>query len=328
MNLARIGKTLNAILERTASAFYGIGSGILAVLMIFTFVDVVLRYFFSSPIKGDYEISAFMMVLVIPSGLALTALQKKHIRVDVLTMFLPKRVQAGLSSFAYLIALGFIGFMVWQAAVYAHMIREAGTKASSVPVPHWPFVIVLTIFPWCSRWWCCGTSSATSRRPFVAERRMSPMSPAEIGILGMGVLFLLLFLGVHVGIALGVVGFVGFAAVSGLDAALGIVRIVPYSTFSNYGLIVIPLFVLMGNFAFHSGLSGDLYGTARAWFGRIRGGLAMATIAACAAFAAVSGSSVATAATMGKIALPEMKKHKYDDGLATGTLAAGALSAT
>jgi C4-dicarboxylate transporter DctM subunit len=149
------------------------------------------------------------------------------------------------------------------------------------------------------------------------------MSPAEIGIVGMGVLFVLLFLGVHVGIALGVVGFVGFAAVSGFGSALGIVRIVPYSTFSNYGLIVIPLFVLMGNFAFHSGMSGDLYNTARAWFGRVRGGLAMATVAACAMFGAVCGSSVATAATMGKIALPEMKKHNYDDSLATGTLAAG-----
>ena len=149
------------------------------------------------------------------------------------------------------------------------------------------------------------------------------MSPAEIGVLGMGVLFALLFLGVPVGIALGAVGSVGFAAVSGFQPALGIVRLVPYSTFSNYGLIVIPLFVLMGNFAFHSGMSGDLYNTARAWFGRVRGGLAMSTVAACAAFGAVCGSSVATAATMGKIALPEMKKHDYDDALATGTLAAG-----
>ncbi len=149
------------------------------------------------------------------------------------------------------------------------------------------------------------------------------MSPVEIGIIGMGVLFTLLFLGVPVGVALGAVGFAGFAAVSGFNSALGIVRIVPYSTFSNYGLIVIPLFVLMGNFAFHSGMSADLYKTARAWFGRVRGGLAMSTVAACAAFGAVCGSSVATAATMGKIALPEMKKHNYDDSLATGTLAAG-----
>ncbi len=149
------------------------------------------------------------------------------------------------------------------------------------------------------------------------------MTPVEIGILGTVVLFLLLFLGVPVGIALAGVGFVGFAAVSGWESALGIIRIVPYSTFSNYSLIVIPLFILMGNFAFHSGLSSDLYTTARSWFGRVRGGLAMSTVAASAAFAAISGSSVATAATMGKIAVPEMKRHGYDDGLATGTLAAG-----
>jgi len=149
------------------------------------------------------------------------------------------------------------------------------------------------------------------------------MTPVEIGILGTVILFVLLFLGVPVGIALAGVGFVGFAAVSGLESALGIIRIVPYSTFSNYSLIVIPLFVLMGNFAFHSGLSSDLYTTARTWFGRVRGGLAMSTVAASAAFAAISGSSVATAATMGKIAIPEMKRHGYDDGLATGTLAAG-----
>jgi tripartite ATP-independent transporter DctM subunit len=149
------------------------------------------------------------------------------------------------------------------------------------------------------------------------------VSPAEIGVLGLGVLLVLLFLGVPVGIGLAAVGFVGFAAVSGLEPALGVIRIVPYATFSNYGLIVIPLFILMGNFAFHSGLSADLFLTARAWFGRVRGGLAMAAIAASAAFAAISGSSVATAATMGKISLPEMKRHGYDDGLATGTLAAG-----
>ncbi|MBN1631993.1 MAG: TRAP transporter large permease [Thermoleophilia bacterium] len=149
------------------------------------------------------------------------------------------------------------------------------------------------------------------------------MSPIEIGIVGMVALFALLFTGVPVGVALAVVGFVGFGVISGFDSALGLLKIVPYSTFADYGLTVIPLFILMGNFAYHSGMSGDLYGTARAWFGRVRGGLAMSTVAACAAFGAVCGSSTATAATMGKIALPEMKKHGYDDRLSTGTLAAG-----
>ncbi|MCE5254521.1 MAG: TRAP transporter large permease [Actinomycetia bacterium] len=139
----------------------------------------------------------------------------------------------------------------------------------------------------------------------------------------MGVLFVLLFIGVPVAVALATVGFVGFAFISGFDSALGIIRIVPYGTFSNYSLIVIPLFVLMGNLAFQSGLSSDLFSTARTWFGRVRGGLAMAATVACGAFAAICGSSAATAATMAKVALPEMKRHGYDDGLATGALAAG-----
>ena len=149
------------------------------------------------------------------------------------------------------------------------------------------------------------------------------MTPIEIGFVGVFVLFVLLFLGVPVGISMALVGFVGFASISGIMPALGLLRIVPYSTFSSYSLSVIPLFILMGNFAFHSGLSSALYTTARSWLGRLRGGLGISTVAACAAFAACSGSSVATAATMGKIAIPEMKKYHYDDGLSTGTLAAG-----
>ncbi len=146
MILARTWKTLDAILERTASIFYGIGSGILAVLMVFTFVDVALRYFLKTPIKGDYELSSYMMALVIPSGLALTALRKKHIRVDVFTQFLPKRVQSGLSTFAYLITLGFVGFMVWQTAKYASLLIDSMQKATTIPIPDFPFVIVLTIY--------------------------------------------------------------------------------------------------------------------------------------------------------------------------------------
>jgi TRAP-type C4-dicarboxylate transport system permease small subunit len=86
------------------------------------------------------------MVLVIPSGLALTALKKKHIRVDVLTQLLPQRVQSGLSTFAYLIALGFVGFMVWQTAKYASLLIESMQKATSIAIPEFPFVIVLTIY--------------------------------------------------------------------------------------------------------------------------------------------------------------------------------------
>ena len=149
------------------------------------------------------------------------------------------------------------------------------------------------------------------------------MSPTQVGIVGIVALIILLFSRMHIGIAMGVVGFCGFAYVAGWDAALGVLQTVPFTTFASDALSVIPLFVLMGTFAFSSGMSEDLYAAVRTIFSNLRGGLAMATVAACACFAAISGSSIATAATLGKVAMPEMRKFKYADSLATGAIAAG-----
>lgn len=149
------------------------------------------------------------------------------------------------------------------------------------------------------------------------------MTSLTVGAIGIGVLFILLFSRMPIGLVMGLVGFVGFAYLVDFESALGILRIVPYTTFADYGLSVIPLFILMGEFCFFAGLSKDLYDTVHRWLGHMRGGLAMATVGACAGFAAVSGSSLATAATMSAVALPEMKRYKYDDRLATGAVAAG-----
>lgn len=149
------------------------------------------------------------------------------------------------------------------------------------------------------------------------------MSSLAIGLAGIVLLVIIMLLGTPIGIAMGLVGFCGFAYVAGADAALGVLKTVPYSTAASYALSVIPLFVLMGQFAFYSGLSKELYDAAYKWLGRFPGGMAMATIAGCAGFAAICGSSPATAATMGTVALPEMKKYKYHPGLATGSIAAG-----
>ncbi len=149
------------------------------------------------------------------------------------------------------------------------------------------------------------------------------MGPSEAGLLGIVVLLILLFLRMHIGIAMGLVGFLGFAYIAGWDAAFGVLRTVPYTSFASESMSVIPLFVLMGAFAFGSGMSEDLYRAVNTIFANLRGGLAMATVGACACFAAISGSSIATAATLGRVAMPEMRKYKYDDALATGCIAAG-----
>jgi tripartite ATP-independent transporter DctM subunit len=122
---------------------------------------------------------------------------------------------------------------------------------------------------------------------------------------------------------MGFMGFIGFAYLVGIGPALGLLKTVPYTTFASHSLSVIPLFILMGAFSFSAGISKDLYEAVYKWLGNLRGGLAMATVGACACFASISGSSMATAATMGTVALPEMKKYKYDLALATGSVAAG-----
>lgn len=149
------------------------------------------------------------------------------------------------------------------------------------------------------------------------------MEPTQVGLIGIVVLIILLLSRMHIGLAMGLVGFCGFAYVTGLEPALGVLTTVPYTTFASDALSVIPLFVLMGSFAFSSGMSEDLYTAVRTIFAKLRGGLAMATVAACACFAAISGSSIATAATLGKVAMPEMRKYKYADSLAAGAIAAG-----
>ena len=148
------------------------------------------------------------------------------------------------------------------------------------------------------------------------------MSPTTVGIIGIALLVLLFLLRMPVAFAMALVGFVGFAYLTTPEAALGLLGRDIFDTFSSYPLSVIPLFILMGTFAFASGISQRLYQTTYTWVGGLRGGLTIATVFACAGFGAICGSSTATAVTMGQIALPEMKKYKYDDTLATGTVAA------
>jgi tripartite ATP-independent transporter DctM subunit len=144
-----------------------------------------------------------------------------------------------------------------------------------------------------------------------------------IALVGFAVAFILIFARVPIAIALGVVGFAGFAALNGSVPALGMVALTTSTSTMSYHLAIIPLFVLMGNLVAGAGISGDLYRAAQAFIGHRRGGLAIATIVSCGGFAAVCGSSVATVVTMGKVSIPSMRKHGYSDGLSAATVAAG-----
>ena len=149
------------------------------------------------------------------------------------------------------------------------------------------------------------------------------MSGTLIGVLALTGLFLLIFLRVPIGIALALAGSFGYWSMNGLERTLNVLGSIPFDVSYNYTLSIIALFVLMGNLAMVSGMSRDLYGMARSLVGHWPGGLASATVVGCAGFAAVSGSSLASAVTMGRVSLPEMERYGYSPRLATGCVAAG-----
>lgn len=145
----------------------------------------------------------------------------------------------------------------------------------------------------------------------------------SIAIAGLAALVMLIAARMPVAYAMIIVGGIGATILSGAAVMLAQLKDLAFSQFSVYDLSVVPMFVLMGSIAAKSGLSYDLFRAANAWLGRFRGGVAMAAVAACAGFGAVSGSSLATASTMGKVALPELRRYNYAPALATGTVAAG-----
>ena len=148
------------------------------------------------------------------------------------------------------------------------------------------------------------------------------MSNLVIGLLGVIALLGILFIRVPIGVALVLVGMCGYAAIDGWRTALTMVGAVPYELASAYSLSVVPLFILMGAVASRAGMSRELFDAANAIFSGFRGALANATIGACAAFGAICGSSIATAATFSRVAIPEMRRHGYDAGIAAGSVAA------
>jgi len=145
----------------------------------------------------------------------------------------------------------------------------------------------------------------------------------ESALIGFVAMLLLVFLRMPIAFAMGLIGFLGFGLLLNFHSALAMVATVTYESGLNYSLSVVPLFILMGNFVTRAGLSEELYTASYAFLGHRRGGLAMATIVACGGFGAICGSSLATAATMAKVAMPSMRRFGYADTLAAGSIAAG-----
>ena len=149
------------------------------------------------------------------------------------------------------------------------------------------------------------------------------MEPITVALIGIIVMVILLLLGMNIGFCMMLIGIVGYSIITNVSATVGLLRQIPQSTASNYTLVVIPLFIFMGNLAFVAGVSEGLFKAANKWLSRLPGGLACAAIAACAAFGAICGSAPATVATMGAVSIPAMREYGYNDKLSVGALGVG-----
>jgi len=346
--LEKAARAIDGVANPLSNIVNSAGRFILVMMMLLITVDVVLRYAFNRPIKGSYELIEFMLVMLVFFGLAYTQTKKGHISIDLLTSHFSPGTQAVINSATYLLCLYGFALIAWRSIVQAEILRVAESSSGSLYLPIFPFmwVVVFGSALLCLVFLVDFLDSLASavkncRKPgmwlavagvvvlllatfpFWADWLQLEISRLTMGLIGVGFLLVLLFSRMLIGPVMVLIGFLGFTYLVNVDASLSMIGISPYRTASAHAMSCLPLFVLMGMFCFYADLSKDIYSTLQKWVGQLPGGLAMATAGACGGFAAVSGSSLATAITMSAVALPEMRRYKYADSLACGVIAAG-----
>ncbi len=302
---------------------FAIAGGLVFVgLVVMSIVSIVGRKLASSPVPGDVEVLQMCAAFAAASFFAYCHLIGGDVKVDFFTANARARTIHWLDTFgSLLVGLG------RRAAGLAHLCRRDGGQGSRRE-QHDPRLAPVDTADGHG----AGLRAAGAGRLLqdgAAPARGAVRGPGMSGIAAGSVIFallmVLLVIRVPIGIAMFTMGSLGFWYLNGmnLSAVLSAYKTVGYARLSNYDLVVIPLFLLMGQFATQGGLSAALFRFVAAFMGHLRGGIAMASIGACAGFGAICGSSLATAATMGQVALPELKRFGYSGSLSTGALAAG-----
>lgn len=328
--------------------------GVLGMLLTaaFTVIDVGLRAFNASPITALNEfvslIMAVSIIACLPAGLA----RRVGLDVDMLSRAMGPRTTATLRVAGHFLLLIFMALLAWRLGAAAVAEGARGQTTIILGLPTAPFLWTIAgILTLCVpvQFFVVGFEIAAKVRgagrrtavlwgglaacglvvlafALVPKAVIAPFMPAGaagLAIAFFALLWVLILLLVPIGPALGLTGLLGAAALLGLEPALSVLGTEAQSFLTNESLATLPLFLLMGAFAGVAGLSSDIFQLAQALFGHRRGGLAVATIGGCAGFGALTGSSLATAVVIGKVALPEMKRRGYADSLALGSVAAG-----
>lgn len=331
----------SAFIEKPLRWCGNIGIFFFFIMVLITFADVFLRYFFGHPLDGTVEITGIMMAMIVFAYTGYAQYTKTHINMDIITHKLRPDTKASLE-FATTVWSTFTIAM----CIYA-MTRYAMTNQKATPIlgiPYAPFIylgmggvcllflalvrdtlisllemlrqagtikivigIFLAIVPLLVAW-------------YFGTHRIMGLNGLHVGIIGIIFLFTLFFLGMPIGFALMATGFLFVCVLRGQTAGINMFGNSWFNTVSNYTWAPLMSFMLMGYACYYSRFGEDLYRLGTAWIGHMRGGLAIGTVAACTLFGAVVGDTLSGTIAMSAIALPEMRKARYDDKLALGTL--------
>ena len=277
------------------------------------------RYLLNAPIKGALGISEVLLVGIVFLAWPYTQAEDGNVKVEMFYEKFSVQTKRVVGIVRSLLAFGVFAVMDWQSVSKALESRESGEIIDVLNIPAYPFHFIVTLGVGV----LCLQLLVDFMKTLPNRQRRVKVEPTTIGLICLCLFFLLIFFGIPIGFSFILLGFLGFGLVRNFTSASHLLASVPFTWASSYTMIVIPLFILMGQFAFESGLSEELYEAGYKWVGNQPGGIALGTTVACTLFAACTGSSLASAATMGTVALPELKRFHYSDRLATGCVAAG-----
>lgn len=341
---SRLESLLNATqsMERLLRGVNAIGMIFFVVMMVMTFADVFMRYCFNRPFNGTVELTGLMMSLVVLLCTAYAQWTKTHIVMDIVTLRLNESNRLTLECITLLWSVATIWLSAWSMFEYG-LSNAKTTPILGIPLA--PFIClgavgVLLLFAALLRDTLQSAVAlarqASSARALTAlglgvlgvavawwfvTARLPGLDSIAVGFVGIITLFTLFFLGMPVAFALMATGLVFVGLLRGEPAAMTMFSKSWYNTVSNYTWSPLMSFMLMGYLCYYGRFGEDIYRTARAWMGHLRGGLAIGSVVACALFGAVVGDVLAGSIAMAAIALPEMRRNNYSDELAVGTLA-------
>lgn len=308
--------------------------GVLGMLFIAfaTIADVALRWLFSAPIAGLGEVTAMALAVAVSACLPAGAALGVNLTVDLLGERASERTVARLKLFGALALLLFYALLAWRVGEYARSLQARNAATVYLDIPMAPFIWTVAAFLAASAFLqLLRVRSAAAYLvlliPLVGTfeplAQAAKSAPGWTSFVIVAAVWLLLLFRVPLAAALGLLGVLCAALMIGLDPALSVLGNEAVQFLTNPQVAVVPLFLMMGSFAVVAGMAEDIYDLAHALFAQLRGGLALATIGGCGGFGALTGSSLATVATIGRVALPEMTARGYSPAIAAGCVAAG-----